>query len=603
MNKIWKRIATAALAAATLVTSVGLTSCSSIAPIDDLKNPEITIMLPSFNTSSADESSPVVQAMVDYLRDVMDLESLTIHFKWAANTNYSEKVTAAMGSSNWPHIMLITDRTSTIIQNSRAGSFWDLTDELKATTTDENGELVYKYPNLAQTDDMVNHNISIDGRVYGVYRPRTVGRAGVTVRADWIDNLYEKGDLSFDSSHIDNLTMAEFEEMLYAFKEDDPDNNGEDDTYGMIVAGGDYLAGPLDNLAVWNGAPNAWGYNEETDQIEPDYMFEEYVETLTMMRQWKADGVINKDMDTFSSDNWNQPFLLGQAGVIIDVADRARRVAASIEELIPEARVDLFGYVTKDENTEPRTYPTTGYSGYFVLPTASVENEEQRDLLLSLLDHCNDTYITDLLNYGIEGESYETITDDDGSTTTVVYPEGTHYARITNPDGTESAVKSTETARTSEYADLNQFAMGFVDTGLTTYYTVEVAKKTDQVYDDNELYKVPNVAEAYVSATYSRHSTQLDAIMNAATVKYISGAIDLDDWYAERDRWLEQGGQKVIEEMNESYREDTDPVTDESIKEDNHRLQYERGVYTWLTDAEIAQFSQEDATKPETEEE
>lgn len=599
MNKIFKRIITSALAGAMLITSLGLTSCSSIGEID-LENPEITMMVPAFATNSADETSPVVQEMVNYLQKKLGVNSLKIHFKWAANSNYSEKVTAAMGSDNWPHIMLVTDRTSTIIQNSRAGSFWDLTDEIKATTIDENGEEVYKYPNLAQTEDMVNHNISIDGRVYGIYRAREVGRAGVTIRADWIDNLYAKGALPFDSSHIDNLTMDEFEQILYAFKNDDPDNNGANDTYGMIIAGADYLNGPLWNLTIWNGAPNAWGYNSETDRIEPAYMFDEYIDMLTKMRQWKADGVVNRDMDTFASGDWNKPFLQGQAGIIIDVADRARRVAQNMEELDPNAVVDVFGYVTKDENTEPRTYPTSGYLGYFVLPTASVKTEEQRDFLLSFLDACNDPYVIDLLNYGIKGDSYETVKDGENSTT-IISPEGAHYAMIQNPDGTESAIRTTEAARTSEYADLNQVSMGLVTTSITTYYTAEVAKKIDLVYADNKLYKVPSVAEAYVSATYSRHSTQLDAIMNAATVKYISGAIDLDAWYAERDRWLEQGGEKVITEMNESYEEDTNPVTEESIKRDNHKLQYENGITKWLTDEEIAEFAAEEAAAPKTE--
>lgn len=595
MNKILKRIFTSALAGAMLITSLGLTSCSSVQPID-LDNPEITIMLPTFATESASDDSPVVQELERYLAEKMGVNSVTLHFKWSANSNYAEKVTAAMGSNNWPHIMLVTERTSTIIQNSRAGSFWDLTDELKATTTDENGETVYKYPNLAETDDMVNHNISIDGRVYGVYRAREVGRAGVTIRADWIDNLYAKGALSFDSSHLDELTLDEFEQIMYAFKNDDPDNNGQDDTYGMIIAGADYIAGPLSNLTVWNGAPNGWGYNEETDEIEPAYMFDEYTDMLTKMRQWKADGVINKDMDTLQSGDWNRAFLQGQAGIIIDVADRARRVAQNMQELNPDAVVEVFGYAAKDANSEPRTYPTTGYSGYFVIPTKSVETEEQRDLLLKVLDICNDQHALNLLNYGLEGESYT-----EEGTDVTVQPEGKHFAVVENEDGSKSAKKTTDSKLLTEYADLNQFATGIIATELTTYYSTAVAKRVNDVYQMNKLYKVPNVAEAYVSAYYSRHSTQLDAIMSAADTKYISGAITLDQWKQELERWKEQGGDKVIKEMNESYDADTDKITDESIKEDNHKVQIEEGVFKWVTQEEIAEVQAEEAAAPKSE--
>ena len=439
-----------------------------------------------------------------------------------------------------------------------------------------------------------------DGRVYGVYRSREVGRAGVTIRKDWVDKLHAKGALSFDSSRLNDMTMAEFEEMLYAFKDGDPDGNGQNDTYGMIVAGADYLKGPLSNLVVWNGAPNGWGYNEETNRVEPDYMFKEYEETLTLMRKWVAEGVINKNIATFQSGSWNNPFLQGEAGVIIDVADRARRVATSMADLDPDAEVEVFGYVRKDAETEPATYPTTGYSGYFVLPVKSVKTEEQRDFLLKLLDHCNDEYALDLMNYGLRGESF-TETKEGDKTVVKVKPEGKHYAVITNPDGSISAKKSTEEARTTEYADLNQFLTGIGESRLGTYYATPVAERVQEVYDENALYKLPNVTEAYISATYSRHSTQLDAIMNAATTKYISGAIDLDAWKAERDRWVEQGGEKVMNEMNEAYEKDENKLTKERLKEENHRLQYQNGVTRWLTEDEIAKFAAEVAEAPQAE--
>ncbi len=598
MKHIWKRIVSAAMAGAMGIMAMGLTACSDTVVLD-MENPVITVMLPTFQTVSADEEGPVVEEIERYVAEKMGVPNLEFQLKWAANSNYGEKVTAAMGAGNWPHVMLITERTSTIIQNSRAGNFWDLTDELKATTTNENGETVYKYPNLAETDDMINHNISVDGRVYGLYRAREIGRAGVTVRDDWIDNLHNKGALSFGSDHINDMTLDEFEEMLYAFKDGDPDGDGQDNTYGMVIAGADYIAGPLNNLVVWNGAPNAWGYSEEEGKILPDYMFPEYEEMITRMRKWKADGVINKDMDTFSSTNWDNPFLQSQAGAIIDVADRARRVANNIKDLNPNAVVDVFGFARKSADAEPVTLPTTGYSGYFVLPVASLPTEEHRDFMLKVMDILNDTYVSDLLNYGIVGTSYEEVKNADGSTDIKVDPPTAHYAIIENPDGTKSAIKSTDQERVNEYNDLNQFGMGYVTSEITTYYSTQVAKTVNDVYQTNKLYKLPNYAEAYISPTYSRHSTQLDAIMSSATTKYISGAIDIDAWYAERDRWLDQGGQQVIDEMNEFYEADTDKVTAESIKKDNHKVQFEEGVTQWLTPEEVAEFQQEEALGPE----
>ena len=77
-----------------------------------------------------------------------------------------------------------------------------------------------------------------------------------------------------------------------------------------------------------------------------------------------------------------------------------------------------------------------------------------------------------------------------------------------------------------------------------------------EVYDENKLHTVANPAEPYVSDTYSTRGPQLEAIMSEANTKFIVGQISEDEWKAQRDRWLQQGGQKVIDELNKAYEED-----------------------------------------------
>ena len=67
------------------------------------------------------------------------------------------------------------------------------------------------------------------------------------IRKDWLDKLGLEQPKTID----------DFYNVLKAFKEQDPDGNGANDTYGMIVT--DYLDGPLNNIAIWMGAPNQYG--------------------------------------------------------------------------------------------------------------------------------------------------------------------------------------------------------------------------------------------------------------------------------------------------------------------------------------------------------
>ena len=501
MTQTWKKISAVSVAA--LMLTGALAGCGSETVSIDMENPSIDVMTKAFQAESAAADSPVMQALEEFV-------GTKINMTWAPSTSYDEKVTTSMGSGTYPHAMLVGTRSSSVIQASRNDIFWDITDKL----TDAD-----KFPNLAQTNPMVNHNISIDGNVYGLYRARTIGRAGVSIRKDWLDKL------GLDMPK----TIDDFYNVLKAFKEQDPDGNGQADTYGMIVT--NYLDGPLNNIAVWMGAPNGYGV-DENGELAPAFMFDEYEEALDFFKQCYEEGLINADMATYSSDKWNEQFLSGQAGVIIDVADRARRLAQNMEGANPDAVVDVFGYVTKDANTEPRTLPTTGYDGYYVFPKAAVATEEDLDFVIGVMDKCNEQEALNLMNYGIEGRNYEL--DADGY-----------------------VVKSEDAALVKEYADLNQFATGIIATKLKTKYTAAVAEKIDQVYEENELYSVANPAEPYVSATYSKKGPQLDAIMAEAKTKYIVGQITKDEYKAEIERWKTMGGADVIKEINEAYAADS----------------------------------------------
>lgn len=501
MNSTWKKIASVSIAA--MMLTGALAGCGGGGAKIDMENPTISVMTKAFSAESASPESPVVQKLEEYL-------GTKINFIWTPSTSYDEKVTATMGSGEYPNIMLVGTANSSVIQNSRAGTFWEITDKLSDSA---------KYPNLSQTNPMVNHNISIDGKVYGVYRARTVGRAGVTIRQDWLDNLGMKTPETID----------EFYEVLKAFKEKDPDKNGQNDTFGMIVT--NYLDGPLKNIAIWMGAPNEWGKNEETGKLEPMFMSDAFFDALNFFKKCYSEQLINQDMATYSSDKWNEQFLTGKAGVIIDVADRARRVAQNMES-VEGAKVDVFGFVKKDASSEPRTLPTTGYDGYYVFPKQSVGSEEDLDFLLGVLDKANEQEALNLMNYGIEGRNYDL--DADGY-----------------------VVKKDDASLVTEYADLNQFATGIIPTERQVKYTTDVAAKVQEVYDENEKYAVANPAAPYVSDTYSTKGPQLDAIMSEANTKYIVGQISEDDWKAALERWKSQGGDKVIEEINAQYEADT----------------------------------------------
>lgn len=515
MTKTWKRVASASVAV--IMLAGALAGCGKQTDPIDVNNPSIDIMCKSFNASSAGDDSPVVEALENYLAQQMGTESFTLNFKWAPQATYSEKTVTAMGSGVYPHAMLVGTRNSSVIVAARKGVFWNITDAYAEDS---------KYTNLKQASPLVNKNISIDGKFYGIYRTRELGRAGVSIRKDWLDRLGEP---------IPD-TVEDLNRVMERFSTEDPDGNGVDgDTYGMIIT--NYLAGPLDNLALWMGAPNGWGYSEEEGKLMPSFTFPEYIAAMDLIREWYQKGYVNSNLVSMPSDKWNEQFLNGKAGIIIDVADRARRLAQNIEKIDPTAVVDVFGYVKKDAESEPRTLPTTGYDSFYVIPTVSVPTTEQLDFMLGVMDHLNDEEAVNLMNYGIEGIHYTV-------------------------DENNYVTKTTDSNLLAQFNDLNQLSMGLVSypDGLKTAYTVPVAEKIDAVYAENRIWAVANPAEPYVSPTYARRATSLDSIISAAKMNYVTGAYSLDRYMEEVERWKSMGGTDVINEINESY------AMDESVE-------------------------------------
>lgn len=538
-----KRIIATALVSALAAGVLAGCGGTEVIPIGyDTEMPSIEIMTTATRTTPAGPNSPVVQEIEKYLGEKMTEKYKDVYGKtydkvhldigWVATSGYGEKVTATLGAEEYPQVMCVTTRNSSIIQNSKHGTFWDITDAYTKTdpkyVSEENPE-GYVYPHLAQANKRTLKNISVDGRVYGIYRSRVIGRQGVVIRKDWLDKL------GLDMPE----TVDDLEVVLDKFTNGDPDGNGKKDTYGMIIT--TFLEGPLRNLATWMGSPNGWGYDEEAQQWKPWFMSEGYFAALTKLREWYAKGYINKNMATLDANSWDEDFLNGVAGVQIDLAERASKNARNIAELDPDAVVGVFGYLKKDKDSEGRAWPTTGHNGYYVFPKAAVPTEQDLDFILSVLDECNSEYVVDLCNYGIEGIHYEL----DSAGRAIKYTEDQMKEKY--PDGKYSQV---------DYTDLPQFSMGVMPTKLRTSYINPIESQLQGIWDDNEAHAVTNPMEPYTSESYSMSGTQLDAIEKEAEVNYITGRIDENGYRKAMEQWIKMDGDLVCSDYEEAYNAD-----------------------------------------------
>ncbi|THV29469.1 extracellular solute-binding protein [Glycomyces paridis] len=503
-----KRIPVAILAVGSLALTA--TACSddgagSAEPLESLD-----IMAPFFSAVPPEEDDPIDAAL-------SELAGLDISVQWVPNTDYGAKTNTVLAGDDIPDVMVIQGKDQAFVQTAEAGGFWDLTEYLAS------GD----YPNLVTENPEVQEASSVNGKVYGVYRARDVIRSSVILRQDWLDNL--------------GLELPETTDDLYeiarAFTEDDPDGNGEDDTYGMInpMWGGIGNGSPYDAIEVWHGSGNLW--TEEGGALVPAFTTPEWSQALEYERDLVSNGYVNADYATMDPATWNEPFLNGEGGIILDVQSRAAQLVGLFKEQDPDnfdKYVGLAGQLEGPNGTF--AMPTAGYSGFLAVPRAGVQTEEQLKQVLTALNELNTTEAQNLMNHGIEGDNF-TVED------------GVAVFDTSKQDFTDQV--------TGAWAQLGMNVAGYNAYPLQqpTEYDQALYQLRLDLQAEDLANAVFNPAAGFVSPTYTTNGAQLDTIIADARIQYIAGQIDEAGLQAAIDNWHASGGDEVTQEINDLYAE------------------------------------------------
>lgn len=172
-------------------------------------------------------------------RAIKEIEKLTnteLDITWVPDAVKEDRLNAALAAGNLPQIVTIQDiKNSSVMNAFRSGMFWEI------------GDYIKDYPNLSKMNKLINKNVTIDGKLYGIYRERPLSRQGIVIRKDWLDNLNLKTP----------KTLDELYEVAKAFTEDDPDKDGKDDTFGLTDRN-DLIYGAFKTLGSYEGMPTDW---------------------------------------------------------------------------------------------------------------------------------------------------------------------------------------------------------------------------------------------------------------------------------------------------------------------------------------------------------
>ncbi len=475
----------------------------------------VTFMTIDFNAGQSNVGAHAEEIMTK----LEDYTNTDLEIEWVLNDVLEEKTTLALADPKTMPMVMTWGGTVTgnVVSAAKQGAFVDLNEYV----WDEE-----KYPNLSQMLDSVAASLTVDGKLIAIPRSRVVGRYGLSYRTDWAEKL--------GVTLPENATPDDVYDMLYAFTYNDPDGNGENDTIGMEMTS---YTGVFDIIQTWFGCGNGWA--DVDGQLVPVHMQKEYMDALNYIKKLYDDGLMPADWAARPTDSWSNGCKTGENGVFIDVLDSGKRIwnyfkaeetfTPSVIDPSTNATMTLYGAVNG------HTLATAGYNGFFTLSASTCDTPEKVEAALHLLDKLCDDEMLILTQYGLEGVHYE------------IDAEG-YLVDLDEEDKTLQA----------DYAGLNQLLAYLPSAEYTPSPSV---KKGDSdlaqaaAYEAALPYAIINPASSYLvnSATYSDVGSTLQEYITQARTQYICGEIDEAGLQAAHDRWLAEGGQTIIDEVNAQY--------------------------------------------------
>ena len=474
----------------------------------------IRIMAPFFGEIAPEEDSAIE-------RKIEAFTGFEIEMTWIPESGYTDRLSLVLaGGDDVPDVLVVPGSpvgNPTIVSSVAAGGFWRL------------DEHIDQFNYLSMMNPGVRMNASFNGETFGLYRSRDLIRTSITIRRDWLDNL------GLDTP----TTIDEFTDMLFAFRDQDPDGNGIDDTYGITLPSWDGMnnAGPLDAVAVMFGAPNRTTIVD--GEVVFDFMTPEYMKAMEWLRMLFEEGLINRDFVTLPTDDWNNDFLNGYAGVIIDNQSRSMQLAGLKRDAhgVYDGSPWVKQIGTLVAPNVEAILPTTGFNGLNMIPTTSVTSEERLLEVLEFLNLLNSKEMTAVLNIGVENLHW--YFNDEGD-----------FEQIVHED---EAVQRQDMATIASFAQIGMSVSGFQFPVALTGDLIETERleiRDGQHYHDIAVF---NPTQPFISETETLRGAILGNIIADARIQFIAGQIDRIEFEAEVQRWLDSGGQEVIEELTELY--------------------------------------------------
>ena len=359
-------------------------------------------------SSEVDDNAQVVKMIEE--RFNIDMKAWQVDAK-----NFQENLNVRFAGGEMPDVLVVNNLSllPTYVEGGIVG-------ELPIEVIRE------KAPNYAKVADDYDDGtlwstMIYNGKNYGVTNPMDAVPMAMFWRKDWLDKL----GLEVPT------TLDEYEEVLTAFVEQDPDGNGKKDTAGMAERAFNAVFGAYGLRCVTGGKP---GFKVEEMQLGEDnvpffpYLPPDAKLALAKLHDWYEKGIIDKEFITGENHGgytWlSHSFMNGRIGLTCaqpyhylntdrDITDEKTWGVCmrELKGLDPDAEIVIGpAPVGPDGKSGTEGWNLTGR--LTCLTTQAASDPRKVDAFLAMLDaYYSDMEYAKLVNYGLEGIHFEQTED------------------------------------------------------------------------------------------------------------------------------------------------------------------------------------------------
>ena len=440
--------------------------------------------------------------IIAFINEKLDIE-LNVEYVPEGST---EKVNIAMASGDFPDIVTGdygTTATQGWIENGMVISL---------------NQYMDKYPNLKAW--LENYSWSaVNGEYYGLpfITQYNVANSLIAMRGDWLEKLGLKYPANLD----------EMKAVLNAFTFDDPDGDGQQNTYGFSGQK------PIANFDwVFYAYGRQYGdYELDAEgKVIPFFEHESFIPAMTYIKElWDA-GVVDPEFVLNDNAKLEEKFFQGKIGAMVKPMYRhVARIENSTKALNPDATL-VYGLPPVGPDGVSFGLSKAGRTGMMTCVTAACKDPEKAVAFLDLMVSPEGN---DLVRLGLEG---------------------IHYTR----NGDEITMNEEERAKDafSPNGWAHALAWGSLYWPLESGYMPATDPSRDRALESIDLAtqdQKPNLIKQKQPMEVE-YGSALDDIYNQYFIDMLYGNISIEDGTAQLIAdWHSQGGDEVLAELNSVY--------------------------------------------------